>query len=105
MDLATRLGDYGVLLEEVSGGGSDAGSTLPVAGRKFVLTGTLAGLTRKEAERRIREAGGRVTSQVSPKTDFLVLGENPGSKYARARQLGITILDEPALLALLVRKP
>lgn len=71
-----------------------------VRGKTFVLTGTLPTLTRKEAEDLIKKAGGRVASSVSRNTDYVVVGENPGSKYDRARQLGIPMLDEDGLLQL-----
>ena len=63
-------------------------------GKTFVLTGTLAGLTRDEAKAKIREIGGSVSSSVSKNTDFVVAGENPGSKYDKAKKLGVKILDE-----------
>jgi len=63
-------------------------------GKRFVLTGKLNQFTRKEAKGRIKELGGRVTSSVSSKTDYLVVGDNPGSKYDKAQELGIKILDE-----------
>ncbi len=72
-----------------------------VAGRTFVLTGTLPNLTRDEAKKRIEAAGGKVTGSVSKKTDFLVAGEEAGSKLEKARTLGIKVLDEAELLELL----
>lgn len=68
---------------------------------KFVVTGTLPTLSREEAERRITEAGGRVSGAVSRETDYLVLGENPGSKFDRAQKFGTKIIDEKKLLDLL----
>lgn len=62
--------------------------------KTFVLTGTLPTLTRDEAKKMIEDNGGNVSGSVSKKTDFVVVGENPGSKYEKAVELGITILDE-----------
>ena len=73
----------------------------PLAARSFVLTGSLPNLTREEATERILAAGGRVTSSVSKKTDYVVAGESPGSKLEKAERLGTEILDEDGLLALL----
>ncbi len=70
-------------------------------GKIFVLTGTLPHLTREEASQMIVAAGGKVTGSVSKKTDYVVAGDQPGSKYDKAQQLGITILDEPGLRKLL----
>jgi DNA ligase (NAD+) len=73
----------------------------PLQGKTVVLTGTLPELTREEAAALVKSAGGKVTSSVSKKTDFVVAGENPGSKLANAEKFGTEILDEPALRALL----
>lgn len=74
---------------------------LPLFGKQFVLTGTLPSLTRKEAEELISSLGGRTSSSVSRKTDYVVAGENPGQKYEKALELKIPILDEEAFLHLL----
>ncbi|MDQ3721551.1 MAG: NAD-dependent DNA ligase LigA [Actinomycetota bacterium] len=73
----------------------------PLAGKTFVLTGTLPDLTREQATERIEGAGGRVTSGVSKKTDYVVAGASPGTKLAKAERLGVPLLDEAGLLALL----
>ncbi len=70
---------------------------LPLQGKTFVLTGTLPSLKRAEARALIQRYGGRVTGSVSRKTDYLVAGENPGSKLEKARSLGVTIIDEAGL--------
>ncbi|MBV9092689.1 MAG: NAD-dependent DNA ligase LigA [Streptosporangiaceae bacterium] len=72
-----------------------------LAGVSVVITGTLAGFSRDEAAEAVRQAGGKVTSSVSKKTDFVVAGESPGSKYDKAVQLGIPVLDESAFRVLL----
>lgn len=70
-------------------------------GKQFVLTGKLARLTRDEAKQMIEQRGGRVTASVTKKTDYLVVGEDPGSKFDRANELGVKVLDEKQLLDLL----
>ncbi|HLA64664.1 MAG TPA: BRCT domain-containing protein, partial [Rhodothermales bacterium] len=72
-----------------------------VAGKTFVLTGTLPQLTRDEAKRLIESLGGKVSGSVSKKTDYVVAGEAAGSKLEKARELGVAVLDEPGLLGLL----
>ena len=71
------------------------------AGKSFVLTGTLAGMSRDQARELIQAHGGRVTGSVSKKTDYVVAGTDPGSKYDKALELGIEILDEAGLKHLL----
>ena len=75
----------------------------PFAGKIVVLTGTLEALTRDEAKDRIESAGGKVTGSVSKKTDFVVAGEEAGSKLDRAKELGVRVLDEKEFLKLLGR--
>lgn len=71
-----------------------------LAGKTFVVTGTLDGLSRTEAQNRIKAAGGKVTGSVSTKTDYLVVGASPGSKLEKAQTLGVTILDQDGFEAL-----
>jgi DNA ligase (NAD+) len=73
----------------------------PLAGQTFVLTGTLPDLTREQAQERITAAGGKVTGSVSKKTSYVVAGDSPGSKLAKAEKLGVPVLDEAGLLELL----
>jgi DNA ligase (NAD+) len=73
----------------------------PLAGRTIVLTGTLPTLTREQATEAILAAGGRVTSSVSRRTDFVVAGERAGTKLEKAERLRVTVLDEPGLEAVL----
>ena len=77
----------------------------PFAGLTFVVTGTLSGLSRSDAEGLIKGLGGKVTSAVTKKTSYVVVGVSPGSKAAKAEQLGIPILDEDAFQSLLESPP
>jgi len=70
-------------------------------GKSFVLTGTMAGLTRDEAKDKIRELGGDVSASVGKNTDYVVAGSEPGSKYDKAKKLGVKIIDEEKFLELL----
>ncbi|MFQ5890861.1 MAG: NAD-dependent DNA ligase LigA [Gemmatimonadota bacterium] len=78
-----------------------AGAGAGLEGRKFVFTGALSRLSRREAKALVESLGGRVTSSVSRETDFVVAGEAPGSKLDRARRLGVEVLDEDAFVRLL----
>ena len=73
----------------------------PLEGKTFVLTGTLPDLTREEATAMIRRAGGKVTGSVSKSTDYVVAGDSPGSKLAKAEELGTEVIDEKGLRELL----
>lgn len=95
-----RLLEAGVRVEKAK-----QAADLPLKGKTFVLTGTLETLSRDEAKERIRALGGDVSGSVSTKTDYVVVGEEPGSKYGKAKKLGRPVLDEKAFLALLGGKP
>ncbi|MHB9150404.1 MAG: NAD-dependent DNA ligase LigA [Thermoleophilia bacterium] len=91
IDLVERLAAAGVRTEEEKTPGRSTG---PLSGRTFVLTGTLPSLTREQATGLIEAAGGRVIGSVSSKTDYVVVGDSPGSKLEKARKLGVAELDE-----------
>lgn len=95
-ELLKRLEESGVNMKaaEQSSGGKLSGLT-------FVITGTLPGMDRKEAAALIEEAGGRVSGSVSKKKNYLLAGENAGSKLTKAQELGVEIIDEARLLAML----
>jgi DNA ligase (NAD+) len=71
-----------------------------LSGQNFVITGTLTGWTRSEAKKFIQAHGGKVTSSLSRKTNYLVAGDNPGSKLGKAKELGVQLIDETELLGL-----
>ncbi len=73
----------------------------PLAGKTFVLTGGLEGFTREEVTEEIKSRGGKVTSSVSAKTDYVVVGAEPGSKFEKAKKLGVTTIDEDEFVRLL----
>ena len=73
----------------------------PLKGKKFVLTGTLEILTREQAKEKIRSFGGEVASSVSKETDYVVLGKNPGSKYEKAKKIGIKTIQEKEFLKMI----
>ncbi len=95
--LIEKLHKAGVSLAGESKPAGDAG---PLAGKTFVITGTLPGWSRVQAAEFIKEKGGKVSSSVSSKTSYLVVGENPGSKLEKARSLDVTILSEEELRGL-----
>ena len=93
-DTLHRLSDAGMSAEAPAAGGAGQPATGPLSGKTLVVTGTLPGFSRTEAEEAIRAAGGHAASSVSAKTDFLVAGDKAGSKLAKAEQLGVVVLDE-----------
>ena len=97
-NIIKRLKDAGVRLEEEVIAQPEA---LPLTGMEFVLTGRLEAFSRQEAETRIKALGGSTGSNVTKKTAYLVVGADPGSKLARAQELGTRQLNEEELLNLL----
>jgi DNA ligase (NAD+) len=97
MVIDALTGDYGVRIKPQEQGA--AGQSF--AGKTFVVTGTLAAMTRDQAKKEIKMRGGKVSSSVSAKTTYLVFGEKAGSKLAKARELGVDLLDEAAFAELL----
>jgi DNA ligase (NAD+) len=90
--LVERLGEAGLVFK---GAKKERGTKL--AGKTFVLTGTLAKYTREEAKKMIEEAGGRVSGSVSKKTDYVVAGADAGSKLDKAKELGVAVIDEKGM--------
>jgi len=99
LQVIQRMRKLGVQVEE----GDIASEELlqPLAGKNFVLTGALEGMTREEAKQKIESLGGRVTSSVSKQTDYVVAGTEPGSKLEKAEKLGVQVLDEAKFQSLL----
>jgi len=96
-EIIQRLQDAGVTWEIIPVT-RESGS---LRGKTFVLTGTLSALTRDEAKERLQMRGAKVSGSVSKRTDYVVAGSDPGSKLEQARKLGIKVLDEQSLLAML----
>jgi DNA ligase (NAD+) len=94
-----KLGEAGVAPreEERRAGG-------PLSGKTFVFTGALTRLSRKEAQEMVERQGGRAAGSVSKKTDYVVAGEEAGSKLEKARELGVTVLTEEAFLELMEKE-
>ena len=102
--IVAKWRDAGVRLEDPDFDPNRAAARL-LAGVSVVVTGTLAGMSRDEAGEAVRQAGGKVTASVSKKTSFVVAGENAGSKYDKAVELGVPVLDEAAFHVLLTQGP
>jgi len=98
-EVVEQLRAAGVHWEEHEGVASAA--SLPLAGKTFVLTGTFPTLSREEAKERLEAAGAKVAGSVSKKTDYVVAGEAAGSKLDKARELGVSVIDEAGMLDLL----
>jgi DNA ligase (NAD+) len=99
LEVIEKLKEAGVKMEE-----EVEKEPQKLAGLTFVLTGAMESLTRQEAKDKIEKLGGRVASSVSSKTNYVVVGKDPGSKYQKAKELGVEILDEAAFLELLKKE-
>ncbi len=100
--IVADLGRAGLKMEEaVSDDPTDSETPLSLSGKTFVITGTLPSMTRDEARGAIEQAGGKVTGSVSKKTSYLLAGESPGSKFRKSESLGVPIIGESELRALL----
>jgi DNA ligase (NAD+) len=99
-EVVEQLRAVGVTWDEHAGAATDA-APKPLAGKTFVLTGTLPTLSREAAKEMIEAAGGKVSGSVSKKTDYVVAGAEAGSKLDKARELGVTVIDENAFRNLL----
>jgi DNA ligase (NAD+) len=98
-ELIRKLRDHGLQMEQE---GPAPGTEGPLAGKTFVITGTLPNMSRERAAEAIEQAGGKVTNSVSKKTDYLVVGADPGgSKFNKAQEIGTEQIDEAALVELL----
>jgi len=104
-EVVEQLRACGLSWPEHDGASSIDPATLPLNGKTLVLTGTLPTLSRDEAKALIEAAGGKVAGSVSKKTSYVVAGEEAGSKLDKARELGLTVLDEAGLQALLASGP
>jgi len=100
-ELVGRLGRAGVRLEVPEDERSRITVAGPLTGRSYVITGTLASMSREAATAAIERLGGKVTGSVSKKTSGVIVGSEPGSKADKAQQLGVPTLDEAAFLALI----
>jgi DNA ligase (NAD+) len=98
-----RLRELGVLAEPTVPRARELPAAQPLSGLTLVLTGTLASMTREQAAEQLRARGAKVSGSVSKNTSYVVAGADPGSKLARAQQLGVQVLDEEGLKALLER--
>lgn len=103
-EVLNRLAGSGGALQITESDGRRSDTSADFTGKIFVVTGTLSSLSRDQAKDEIRRRGGKAVGSVSRQTDYLVCGDNPGSKLEKAQQLGVTVLDEAAFTALLRRQ-
>nr|MBA2484012.1 NAD-dependent DNA ligase LigA [Nitrosomonas sp.] len=101
LEVIEQLRFSGIRWTEGSGQSASVIQQLALSGKTFVLTGTLPHMTREEAREKIEKRGGKVTGSITSKTDYVIAGVDPGSKYDKAVKAGIKILDESGFLQLL----
>ena len=99
-----NLRRHGVVWRDEASQGDRAAASSSIAGKTFVLTGTLPNMSREEAAEKILAAGGKVVGSVSKKTNYVVVGDEAGSKLEKAKELNIPMLDEAGLIAILKEK-
>lgn len=99
-EVIEQLRASGVHWEEHEGKALQPDHLLPLSGKTFVLTGTLSVMSREQAKEKLEALGAKVSGSVSKKTDYVIAGSDPGSKYDKAMELGLTILDENEFIAL-----
>jgi DNA ligase (NAD+) len=100
--LVDRLADAGVRMEDDAPPAGRTGPG-PLAGRTYVITGTLDAMSREAAAEALQAQGARVSSSVSRKTTGVIVGKDPGSKLDKARAAGVPVLEEPEFLALIMK--
>jgi DNA ligase (NAD+) len=100
--LIDRLTAAGVRMEDPSAGAKPTGPG-PLAGKTYVITGTLDAMSREAASEALQTLGAKVGNSVSKKTTAVIAGRDPGSKLEKARAAGVLVLDEPAFLALIMK--
>jgi DNA ligase (NAD+) len=103
--LFEKLQRVGVRLEDPAGPDGAAAGPGPLAGKTFVITGTLAAMSREDAAAALEALGAKVSGSISRKTSGLVVGSEPGTKLEKARAVGVPVLDEAAFLTLIMKRP
>jgi DNA ligase (NAD+) len=100
IEIVERLKNYGLNFQNENSVGLED-KELPLKNKTFVFTGELKSMSRTEASKKVESLGGKATSSVSSKTDYVVVGESPGSKYEKAKELNLNILNEEEFLKLI----
>jgi DNA ligase (NAD+) len=101
LEVIAQLFSAGISVQDVKQVVSDGFSGSPFTGKTIVITGTLPTMSRDEAKDKLLAAGAKVSSSVSAKTDYLLAGDKAGSKLSKAENLGVQVIDEATMLAML----